>query len=120
MHADWWVAPHPGTDTASALGMLHVIIADGLVDEGFALAHSCAPLLCAYSTPGADLREAELHAGAPSGSSSGMEAVTVPVADGESPPPCSTASTPRPGIPVKTAYRLLREVVAGYTPIGRR
>ncbi len=38
--ADWWLAPLPGTDGALALGLAHVIVADGLHDEEWLLAHS--------------------------------------------------------------------------------
>ncbi|HZO88430.1 MAG TPA: molybdopterin oxidoreductase family protein [Chthonomonadaceae bacterium] len=38
--ADWFVQPKPGTDAALALGMAHVIFADGLHDEAFLEAHS--------------------------------------------------------------------------------
>jgi anaerobic selenocysteine-containing dehydrogenase len=31
--ADWHIRPKPGTDAALALGMMHVIISEGLVDE---------------------------------------------------------------------------------------
>lgn len=33
--ADWFIQPRPGTDTALALAMLNVIIAEGLVDQEF-------------------------------------------------------------------------------------
>lgn len=33
--ADLWLAPRPGTDCTLALGMIHVIIRDGLVDQAF-------------------------------------------------------------------------------------
>src|SRR5690606_24453840 len=41
MHANWWVAPRPGSDLPLALGLLHVLIAEDLIDRAFALAHSC-------------------------------------------------------------------------------
>jgi anaerobic selenocysteine-containing dehydrogenase len=33
--ADWHLAPRPGTDGALALGMMHVLIAEGLVDQDY-------------------------------------------------------------------------------------
>jgi hypothetical protein len=33
--ADFWVTPKPGTDGALALGIVHVLISKGRVDEGF-------------------------------------------------------------------------------------
>ncbi|UCF84248.1 MAG: molybdopterin-dependent oxidoreductase, partial [Desulfobacteraceae bacterium] len=38
--ADWWVQVKPGTDTALALGMMHVIIKEGLFDRGFVEDHT--------------------------------------------------------------------------------
>ena len=38
--ADWFVQPLPGTDTALVLGMLHVLIRDGLVDHDYIAAHT--------------------------------------------------------------------------------
>jgi anaerobic selenocysteine-containing dehydrogenase len=38
--ADWFVQPNPGTDGALALGMAHVLFAEGLHDEPFLEAHS--------------------------------------------------------------------------------
>lgn len=38
--ADWHIAPRVGTDTALALGMMHVLVRDGLIDEGFIRAHT--------------------------------------------------------------------------------
>jgi anaerobic selenocysteine-containing dehydrogenase len=38
--ADWFVQPAPGTDAALALGMAHVIFAEGLHDEPFLEAHT--------------------------------------------------------------------------------
>ncbi|MGC9497111.1 molybdopterin oxidoreductase family protein [Streptomyces sp. WG7] len=34
-HADLHLAPRPGTDLALALGMLHLVVAEGRVDEGY-------------------------------------------------------------------------------------
>jgi anaerobic selenocysteine-containing dehydrogenase len=38
--ADWFIQPKPGTDSALALGMAHVIFSEGLHDEAFLEAHS--------------------------------------------------------------------------------
>ncbi|ATE66313.1 molybdopterin-containing oxidoreductase family protein [Rhizorhabdus dicambivorans] len=45
MHANWWVAPRPGSDLPLALGILHVLLRDGMIDRDFLLKHSCAPYL---------------------------------------------------------------------------
>ncbi|HEY7295712.1 MAG TPA: molybdopterin-dependent oxidoreductase, partial [Dehalococcoidia bacterium] len=34
-HADWHIAPHIGSDTALALGVMHVLVRDGLYDAEF-------------------------------------------------------------------------------------
>ena len=38
--ADWHVAPRPGTDGALALGLAHIIVAEGLHDEDWLAAHT--------------------------------------------------------------------------------
>ena len=38
--ADWFVQPLPGTDAALVLGMLHVIVAEDLVDQAWVAAHT--------------------------------------------------------------------------------
>ena len=38
--ADWHIAIRPGTDAALALGMAHVIVRDGLVDEAYVRDHT--------------------------------------------------------------------------------
>lgn len=38
--ADWFVPLHPGTDSALALGMMHVLFERGLVDEAFLLRYT--------------------------------------------------------------------------------
>ncbi len=38
--ADWYLPINPGTDTALALGMMHVIIAEGLHDAGYVEKHT--------------------------------------------------------------------------------
>jgi len=38
--ADWHVRPHPGTDAALALGMMHVIVRDGLYDADYVDSHT--------------------------------------------------------------------------------
>ena len=38
--ADWHVRPRPGTDAALALGLMHVIVAEGLHDADYVAAHA--------------------------------------------------------------------------------
>ncbi len=35
MESDWHIQPYPGTDTALALGLIHVILSDGLQDQEY-------------------------------------------------------------------------------------
>ncbi len=39
--ADWHIAINPGTDTALALGMMHVLLRDGLEDRDYIAKHTC-------------------------------------------------------------------------------
>ena len=115
MHATWWIAPRPGTDLALALGMLHVLIDEQLIDESFAIAHTVGPLLVRKDN-GRFLRESDVSA---TGSSNGylvLDAVGTP---GN----FSAVSAPRlrghfevGGHAVTTAFTLLTELVAGYPP----
>ena len=38
--ADWHIQPQPGTDAALALGVMHVLIAEGMTDEAYLAAHT--------------------------------------------------------------------------------
>ncbi|MET0985648.1 MAG: molybdopterin-dependent oxidoreductase [Steroidobacteraceae bacterium] len=57
--ADEWVAPRPGTDTALVLGMIYVIVTEGLMKEDYVLAHTNGAFLARKDT-GALLRERDL------------------------------------------------------------
>jgi len=39
-HADWWLPIFPGTDAALALGLMHVIVAEGLYDQEYVANHT--------------------------------------------------------------------------------
>ncbi|MBM3133984.1 MAG: molybdopterin oxidoreductase family protein, partial [Chloroflexi bacterium] len=39
-HADWWLPIFPGTDAALALGLMHVIVAEGLYDQEYVAHHT--------------------------------------------------------------------------------
>ena len=116
MHADWWIHPKPGTDPALALGIINVLIEQGLVDRDFALTHSIAPLLIRQDNK-LFLRQSDI---APGGSD---KAFTVwDETDGAAKQP-DLAGKPAlegaytvGGIPVKTAYQLLKELAAQYPP----
>ncbi len=38
--ADWHIQPQPGTDAALALGVMHVLITEGMTDEAYIAAHT--------------------------------------------------------------------------------
>ena len=115
-HADWWVAPRPGTDTALALGMLHVLADEGLVDEAFALAHSCGPLLVDERS-GRYVREAEIARGGAADAFVVWDAARgTPVRDGAATRPVLDGAFAEDGRSMKTAYRLLTELLHAWTP----
>lgn len=115
MHATWWIAPRPGTDLALALGLLHVLIDEQLVDEPFAAMHTVAPLLVRRDN-GRFLRQSEVSA---TGLGDGYLVIDADGAPGDS----SAVSNPRlrghfevGGHPAATAFTLLAELVADYPP----
>ncbi|MDP2644887.1 MAG: molybdopterin-dependent oxidoreductase [Desulfobacterales bacterium] len=61
---DLWLAVRPGSDGALALGMLHVMIAEGLYDRDFTVNWTNAPFLVRTDT-GKFLRTADLPGGFP-------------------------------------------------------
>jgi len=82
--SDEWVAPHPGSDIAFALGLIHVIVRDNLIDLPYVLRHTNAPFLVRRDTR-ALLRERDLRPG-------GSEAFMVWDAVSGAPTPVSEAS----------------------------
>ncbi|WP_329609601.1 molybdopterin-dependent oxidoreductase [Mesorhizobium muleiense] len=116
MHANWWIAPRPGSDLALALGLLHVLIAEGLIDRPFLFDHSCAPFLVRTDS-GKYFR---------SGDASTSEKPSAPqVWDLHSGRAVELNSTAAPalegrfevnGVSVATAFTLLTDSVAKYTP----
>ncbi len=115
-HADWWLAVRPGSDTALVLSLLHVVLAEGLIDADFAVRHSVAPLLIRLDNQ-RYLRESDVVDG---GSPTcymvwNPDAQAPRAADEVTSPPLEGAFTIN-GIPVKTAFQLLKELVADYAP----
>jgi len=62
IHADIWLNPKVGTDSALALGMAHVIVRDGLIEEAFIKEQTDLPLLLVKKTK-RFLRESDLVKG---------------------------------------------------------
>jgi molybdopterin-containing oxidoreductase family molybdopterin binding subunit len=48
--ADEWIAPRPGTDAALVMGMLHVIVSEGLMKQDYVVAHTNGPFLVRRDT----------------------------------------------------------------------
>ncbi len=55
--SDRWIQIRPGTDAALALGMIHVLIDEGLIDEDYVRAYTNAPFLVRYGEQGYDLQD---------------------------------------------------------------
>ena len=61
MHAGKWVNPRPGTDIALAMGMVQVLLADGLIDRDYIREQTDLPFLVRVDN-GRFLRESDLVA----------------------------------------------------------
>jgi len=62
--ADQWVSPRPGTDSALVIGMIRVMIDEGLIDQAYVARHTNAPFLVHPAT-GALLKTTDVDAAAP-------------------------------------------------------
>ena len=62
MHADYWVNPRPGTDTALAMAMAHILVRDRLYDVPFIKEQTDLPFLLREDTQ-KFLRASDLDAG---------------------------------------------------------
>jgi len=145
MHASKWVNPKPGTDTALAMAMAHVIVAEGLVDEDYVREQSDLPFLVRTDT-GQFLRETDIT-GAPDArdnlfyvwDGATRRPVPAPGTGGPPPPPGVplavipsgtlklgairpvlegrwTVRAARGTVEVTTVYELLKQRLAAYTP----
>jgi anaerobic dimethyl sulfoxide reductase subunit A len=106
--ADRWIAIRPATDAALAMAMIHVIIREGLYDREYVMRHTVAPFLVGEKD-GRFFRE------------DGKNLVWDGPAQG--PRPCDAAVSPAlhgsfnaDGGACKTAFQLLTEKAASYTP----
>ncbi|MGC8696332.1 MAG: molybdopterin-dependent oxidoreductase [Conexivisphaera sp.] len=114
---DQWVPIRPGTDGALALGMMNVIINEGLYDVDYVSRHTVGPFLVNQETM-LFLREKDV-----SGGSSNKHMVYDTIsgsvapydAPGISPALTGTYTTPN-GITVKTAFQMLAELAGQYSP----
>jgi len=116
MHATWWVAPRPGTDLPLALGLLHVVIEEGLVDVPFTATHTVAPLLV-RDDDGRYLRLADVvRGGADDVFCTWDPTAGRPVAAGSTPHPPLEGRFSFGGAGLTTAFTLLRELTSAYPP----
>jgi len=114
--ADAYLGVRPGTDSALALGLMHVIIKEELHDVSFLMRHSTGPYLVRNDTGkylrGKDLGLEEELAYVVWDTAGGGPALRN--SDGIS-PAIAGAYTVN-GMACKTAFELLKELCAAYTP----
>ncbi len=114
---DLWVPIRPGTDGALALSMMNVIINEGLYDYNYVLNYTVGPFLVRQDTM-LFLREKDV---VENGSNSYMvyDTVTGKILPYNTPgvvPALTGSYTTANGIPVKTAFQMLTELVSQYDP----
>ncbi|MCF8092605.1 MAG: molybdopterin-dependent oxidoreductase, partial [Desulfotignum sp.] len=129
--AKLWLQLRPGTDAALALGFIHVMIKENLVNMGFIEKWTNAPFLVKTDTPEPVLlRETDLAASGKftnfvahdpvsnefiiwdSDNQAYSRKDTTPSMDGE----FSISLTDGTRVPVKTVWRMYKENAAEYTP----
>ena len=122
--SDIHVRPRPGTDAAMTMGMMNVVLENGWEDLNFLRDHTVAPFLVKQDGTGAYLRAADAGIEVEGIADADIAAKTIMVAreDGTFD---ITANVTDPvlhgefevnGIKVKTAYDMLLERIAPYTP----
>ena len=114
--SDAWLPIRPGTDLFLALAMLRTIIENDWMDRDFVLGHTVAPLLVREDN-GNFLRAGN---GARNGAPAlglvweAAEARAVPAAQAQS--PALSGRRMVGGVPCRTAFDLLRDMLQPYTP----
>ena len=106
---DEWIPIRPGTDTALALGMMQVIIQEGLHDRGFMARHTVAPFLVRTDN-GRFLRD---EAGLPL---AWDLSTAQPRPPGEADSPALTGRYTVEGMACVPAFQKLEDLVAAYPP----
>jgi len=115
--ADLWLPVRPGTDDALALGLIHIILKEGLFDEAFLSSYSNGPFLIREDT-GQHLTEADIHSG---GDPRGFliwdqRSQSTRRFDRPDSLPALFGTFTVEGILCKTALEKLRERVSPFTP----
>jgi anaerobic selenocysteine-containing dehydrogenase len=118
--ADEWLAPRPGTDAALAMGMINVVINEGLVKEDYVIQHTNLTFLVDRASRRI-LRERDLIAGGGNEPVVWDKAVGMPVAASRAAQPALRASAElidRGGrnIAFRTAFDANWEVWRIFTP----
>jgi len=116
-HADEHIPIRPGTDGALALAMIHVVLEQGLQDEGFIVENTVGPFLvrrdnCLF------LRESDLVEGGSEGRFPVFDEKTSQTQPCDAPGvrPALTGSYSVSDIECQPAYQLLADMVREYTP----
>jgi DMSO reductase family type II enzyme molybdopterin subunit len=125
-HADLWVPVKPGCDAALGLGMAHVLVEEGLVDEKFVVEQTDLPFLVRDDTGlylrNSDLREGgdeeELYVYDEARGISQAERQTLELGDLKPKLEGSFEATLHDGkkVQVRTVFSRLREHLASYSP----
>lgn len=110
--ADEYIRIRPGTDAALALGMMNVIMAEGLQDEGFVRAHTVGPFLV-RSCDGRFLRGGDA---AERYMVWDRETNQARPSDEPGVSPSLTGTYHVDGVECKPAFQLLADLIAQYAP----
>jgi len=114
--ADQYIGLRPGTDSALALGMMHVIFKRGLEDREFILRHTVGPFLVRTDT-GAFLRTADANLTADANYVVWDErALSVKGANTPETVPALTGTYRVNGLECRPAFQMLKELVEDYPP----
>lgn len=121
--SDWFIPVRGGTDTALALGMANVLVYEGLYDKQFMTNRTVAPFLVRNDN-GMFLRESDITSGGDKNKYVWWDAVSKSAQTiaghvfefPEGTMPDLLAAQTVNGIACKTAFLLLKEHLADYTP----
>ena len=115
--ADEHVPIRPGTDGALALGMINVILEQGLQDEPFICEYTVGPLLVREDN-GLFLRESDVSPGGNENTFMVYDQTTGQLQSSDTPDirPALTGEYGISGTRCRPSYQLLKDMASGYTP----
>lgn len=113
--ADEYLRIRPGTDAALALGMMNVVLAEGMQDEAFMRSYTVAPFLV-RSDNGRFLRESDAVPGGGDRYMVWDAAAQVARPEDEVDTPALMGTYEAGGLGCRPAYQLLLDLVAEYPP----